>query len=114
MAVDPLKVRPIGAWVLIKVDPPPKKQGSLYLPMGNLPERLGQATGTILRIGPGEWTLKHNRRKPHGLKPGDRVMFRGYLQEVNQPGGFMDREHCLIHVRDINLVVEDDSVEETP
>lgn len=108
MIVDATKVYPVGAWVLVKVDPPPTMKGSLYIPAGNLEERLGQATGTVLRVGKGEWSKKGGKRVDTGIKPNDRVMFRGYLSDINRPGGILDREHCLIHARDIVLIVDED------
>lgn len=107
MVTDPAKVRPIGPWVLLKVDQPPEKSaGGIFLPKGNLPERLGHATATVLRVGSGQW--KKGKRIPCGLDPGDRVMLRGYLKDLINPGGLLDRDHCLIHCQDIVLCVEDE------
>jgi len=100
------QVKPKGPWVLIKVDPPDEKRGSLYLPQGNLEERLGNATGTVLAVGDGipvadKVFRKTGRRyDPIDLKAGAKVMFRGFLQEANRPG-MLDRERCLIHANDI-------------
>ena len=106
--MDATRVRPIGAWVLLKVDPPKTKSASglLYLPEGNLEERLGQATATIMKVGSGKLDKK-GRRVPMQVRPLDRVLFRGYLQEINRPGGFLDREYCLVHCDDLGFVIEE-------
>ena len=102
--VDPLKVKPIGPWFLIKVKPAPTKSesGRLYLPAGNLPERLGHAVGEVIRAGTGMLTKK-GRRVPYDVGLGETVLFRGHLQEANQPGGYLNREYCLIHGDDLVL-----------
>ena len=100
-------VRPMGPWILIKADPPPTMRGSLYLPQGNMDERLGNATGVVLAVGQGKRsTAKQYKRtglkyQPIDLEPGMAVMFRGFLQESNRPGGQLDTEHSLIHMDDI-------------
>ncbi len=116
--MDVSKLRPHGPWILVKMDPPPEKSlGGLYLPQGNLDERLGNATGVVLSLGQGsllsEKARKRTGRKydPIDLDPGMRIAFRGYIQEANQVGGLLDREHSLIHVDDvIGEVLEGDRV----
>lgn len=104
--MDVSRIKAQGPWVLIKVDAPPEKStGGIYLPAGNLEERLGHITGTVLSVGPGH-RGKGGSRIPTGIAVGDRVLFRGYLQEANRPGGVIDREHCLINIDDIVGVVE--------
>lgn len=112
--MDVSKLRPKGPWVVVKVDPPPEMEGSLYLPQGNLAERMGNATGTVLKVGEGFYTTDKVRNKtgrkyePIDLKEGDRIMFRGFLQEANQVGGVLDREHCLLNAADIIGVIEEE------
>lgn len=95
-----------GPWVLVKVDKPSEKSGTLYLPQGNLEERVGHATATVLRVGDGypnsEKGIRLTGKKytPSEVKEGDRILFRGFLQEANRPKQF-DREHCLLHLDDI-------------
>lgn len=113
MNVD--KIRPKGPWVLIKIQPLAKKRGEIYLPQGNLAERVGHATGIVLRVGDGhlnnDKVIKRTGKKysPSELKKGDRILFRGYLQEANKVQIF-DREHCLLHLDDIIGVVEKKAV----
>jgi len=104
--IDVNKIRPKGPWVLVKVDPPPEKSGEIFLPQGNLAERVGHATATVLRVGDGypmskKGIVKTGKKySPSELQEGERVLFRGYLQEANRPQQF-DREHCLLHLDDI-------------
>jgi co-chaperonin GroES (HSP10) len=105
--MDISKIRPKGPWILVKVDPPVEKMGSLYVPQGNAEERFGKTTGTIIAVGDGKRTSdkvysKTGRKYDSiDLQPGAKIMFRGFLQEANRPGGLLDREHCLLHVDDV-------------
>lgn len=104
--IDPRTIKAYGPWVLMKVIPPPEmSKGGLYLPAGNLEERLGHMVGTALSVGEGE-RGKKGERIPIGVEVGDKVVFRGYLKGANKPGGQLDRDHCLIHRDDIVGTVE--------
>lgn len=95
--MDAAKIRARGPWVLVKLDSvATMSPGGLYLPEGNLQERLGHHTGVILSAG----------KETEPLRAGDRVMFRGYLKEANRPCGELDRDYSLIHIRDIIGTVE--------
>ena len=108
--MDALKVRPTGQWVLVKVDLPEKiSQGGIYLPDGNLMERLGHSSGTVVRTGPGrlnEGKKAERERTPVDLEPGERVVFRGHMQHANRLSP-LDREYSLIHETDIRFVLEE-------
>lgn len=93
----------------LKVDPPVRKtKGGLYLPAGNLQERLGQQTATVLAVGSGKLDKKGKKRIPPGVKKGDRIYMRGFLSEIHKTGGMLDKEHCLIHIDDVLGIVEDE------
>lgn len=103
--MDVSKIKAIGGWTLLKVDSPSEKsKGGLFLPQGNLEERLGHVTAEVLSVGRGP-TDKKNRLVPPGFSVGDTIMFRGYMQELQRPGGFLDREHCFIRIEDIELIL---------
>jgi co-chaperonin GroES (HSP10) len=105
--IDASSIQAYGQWVLLKVIPPPTmSKGGLYLPAGNLEERLGHQTGFVMSFGVGRQTKKGDCI-PIGVKRGDKVVFRGYLKGANRPGGQLDKEHCLIHMDDIVGTVED-------
>ena len=109
--MDISKLKPYGPWCLIKVDPPKKQsEAGLYLPEGNQLERMGYASGVVLSRGPGFFMTKKKRGllkyTPIGVEVGEKIVFRGHLQELNRPGGYLDREHCLIHGQDIIGVLD--------
>lgn len=101
--MDITKLKPKGPWVLVKVNAPEEKtKEGIYLPQGNLEERLGNATGVVIRVGDGYLNTKGKKKyKSLDLETGDTIMFRGFLQEANRPAGIIDREHSLIHADDI-------------
>ena len=113
--MDISKVRPFGPWVLVKMDLPDKvTKGGIYVPDGNLLERLGHAVGEVLAVGQGYVTDgKKAKAKFHpvGVEKGDRVVFRGHLGSANKPFGLLDREHCLIHGRDLIGILEEGELE---
>ena len=86
-----MTIRAYGPWVLVRADPPvTRTESGLYLPDGNLPERLGHSTGTVESSG----------KLADEVHAGDRVVFRGYLKNANRPHQ-LDRELSLIHINDI-------------
>lgn len=104
--MDVKKVRAVGHWVIVKVDPPERiSEGGIYLPEGNLQERKSMATGTVLSAGRGKIDGKVFLEMP--VKTGDRIVFRGFLQEAKRIGEPTDREHCVLHMDDILGVLED-------
>lgn len=104
-----MTIVPYGPWVYIKVDPPIRRTaGGLYLPAGNLDERLGQRVATVVAVGAGKGRGKD--KKASGVKPGDRIYLRGFLSELHKPGGmFENNDHCLIHQDDVLGLVEDEN-----
>lgn len=99
------KVKPRGPWVLIRrLDDPEKSDGGVYLPQGNTMQRLGHCRGAVIAAGRGEHRKKHFVEMP--VSPGDVVVFRGFISEVNRPIE-LDHSLCLVHMKDIDLI--DDS-----
>lgn len=106
--VDVTKVRANGPWVLIEVEEPKRKtESGLYLPEGNLYERIGYSVGKVLSAGKGYKETLPGRTKEGFIttevRPGDRVIFRGHMKEANKVG----EKSCFLHVRDILGVLED-------
>lgn len=106
--IDITKVKARGPWVLVKPEAPKNiTKGGIYLPDGNLFERLGHIVGTVISVGKGYWEKPVGKTKEvfiHSeVKPGDRVVFRGHLQDANRVG----RDHCLMHIRDLIGTLED-------
>jgi len=103
------KIHARGPWVLIKPEVPPRmSQGGLYLPEGNLLERLGHAAGMVVSVSDGYYETPKGKKKTvfvkMDLKPGDRVLFRGHLQDAHKV-----EDCCFIHIRDIIVVLDKDA-----
>jgi co-chaperonin GroES (HSP10) len=104
--------KPMGPWVLIKVDPfTEKTKGGIYLPEGNMEERMGHRTGKVLAVGQGRFNKGRKAEKakyePLDVEVGDRVIFRGFLHDVNKNHqGLEDPNHSLIHADDLIGVLE--------
>ena len=114
--MDVSTIKPYGPWVLIRVDDTVKVLDSgIYLPDGNLLERLGHSIGTVLATGPGyinRGKKTSEKYTPVGVKEGDRVIFRGFLHVLNRPGnGITDRDCSLIHGRDLIAILKEGRLE---
>jgi co-chaperonin GroES (HSP10) len=106
--VDVTKVKAHGPWVLVEVEDYNRKtEGGLYLPEGNLYERIGYAVGKVLSAGKGyRETLPGKTKEPFivtELNPGDRVLFRGHMKDANK----LSDRHCFMHIRDLLGVMEE-------
>lgn len=100
------KVKAHGPWVLIKPEEPKNtSKGGLYLPDGNLLERLGHLVGVVVSASSGYWEKRKTKEVfvHMEVKPGDRVVFRGHLQEAHRLG----RDHCFMHVGDLVGVLDE-------
>jgi co-chaperonin GroES (HSP10) len=114
VTMDITKVKPHGCFVLIKVDPPEEKTKSgLFRPQGNLEDRVGRATGTVVAVGPGiinkgKAAVKYGKYRPLDVKVGDKVMFRGFLQVLSRPNELTpDDNYCMLSAIDIDGVIEE-------
>jgi len=106
--IDTTKIRARGPWVLVKPEEVKHiTKGGLYVPEGNLLERLGHIVGEVVSVGEGYWEKIEGKTKKvfvrPEIKPGDRVVFRGHLQDANR----VDRNHCFMHIRDLIGTLED-------
>jgi co-chaperonin GroES (HSP10) len=101
-------IKASGPWVLIDPEPPPtQSKGGIYLPDGNVMERLGHVVGRVISAGKGYWEKdKKGKEKFQAMevKPGDRVVFRGHLKDANRTG---EGKLCFMHMRDLILVLEE-------
>lgn len=113
--VDPSRIKAFGPWVLVKMDSHPEKYGELiYLPQGNLEERVGLRTGVAVSVGQGHFNVPVKGRipkkkfSPLGIKVGDHVQFRGMLHDVSKYHQGIDGiEHSMVHGDDILGVIEE-------
>ncbi len=98
-------IRPLGEWVVIQPDEPPKEGRSptgLILPAPGTDKR---RRGTVLAVGPGRWLELGKRAEPE-VKVGDRVLYMHH----NLLQGALDvddkRGQCLIPGTEIIAVLE--------
>jgi co-chaperonin GroES (HSP10) len=98
--MDAGKFKPYGPWVLIEPESPERQyKGLIYLPEGNLEEKLGYASGYVIAVGNGFFNRKKNAKTkfiPMDIEVGQRVVYRGHLKDANIVG-----RSCLIHAQDI-------------
>lgn len=107
------QVRPLNDLVIVKVDPPEKKVGSLLLPN---PEHAPMRKGTVLRVGPGRRKLKRRGKKdtvytPTQVKPGDRIVFFAAAtgtKQGKQLAYSLPDDEDMIREEDILFVFEGD------
>jgi hypothetical protein len=89
------------------VRPEPKKKNlnGVYLPDGNVLERLGHCVARVLSAGEGYYVEREGREvfEPSMVKPGDRVVLRGHLSKANEVG----KDCCFIHHRDLMGVLDE-------
>jgi len=104
--MDESTIKANGPWILVRPEPPKKKHGVLYIPDGNLMERLGHIVGHVVSAGKGYWEkVKLKEVFVHcEVKPGDRVVFRGHLKEANRVG---HEGLCFLHIKDLIGTIEE-------
>jgi len=105
---DISRVKANGPWVLVKPEEPKKvTKSGLYLPDGNLLERLGHLVGVVVSASSGYWEKPKGKTKEvfihMEIKPGDRVVFRGHLQDAHRLG----QDHCFVHIKDLVGVLDE-------
>jgi len=97
-----MNFKPYGPWVLVLPDPPEHQyKGVLFMPEGNIEERLGHASGVVIAVGQGFFNNKKRAKTkfiPLDISVGQRVIYRGHLKDANPIVG---SSSCLIHAQDI-------------
>lgn len=109
--MDIERIQAHGPWVLVIPEPPKKRLASgLYVPDGNLVERLGHVVARVISVGKGYWTTVEGRSKEvfvvSDISPGERAVFRGHLKNANTVG----RDgYCFMHIQDLIGALSDDA-----
>jgi co-chaperonin GroES (HSP10) len=107
-----MKIRPLHDWVLIEVEPPAKKKGSIILPD---PDTTPVRFGKVLRYGPGRRLKKSDRLIPAQVKKGERVAFFMATTQTRQGRSLshslpdnqaLIKESDVLGVLDGNVMVE--------
>lgn len=95
-----MTTRPTSDHVYIRPDRAPDREGHIIIPEYRRAERAREegATGTVVRVGPGDVTHK-GARIPMELRPGDRVLFERYAGMEREIDGekllVMEENHVL-------------------
>jgi co-chaperonin GroES (HSP10) len=110
--MDAERIQAQGPWVLVKPEPvAAKSKGGLYLPEGNLLERLGHVVARVVSAGKGYYERSEKTGKERFIaqevQVGDRVVFRGHLKDANKV--LMNETHCFMHARDLIGILEKDA-----
>jgi len=98
-----MKIRPVGGWILLKLEPEPKPKGRIVMLNKPAPVR----TGTIEAVGPGCWGItkkSEGKRIPMGVKIGDRIAFFKMVADTKQGQVlryYLGEDHVLIREPDI-------------
>ena len=103
-------IKPLPNWVAIKAAPRPTTIGCILLPdQYLLAERKTEEAAVVVAV-PDKCYTKKNTRIPCPVNPGDRILFRGFLKDLNKviDGG---EEYSLLHYQDILAVIESDEVQ---
>lgn len=104
-------VKPLPNFILIKPDAAVERVGKLIIMADNGLSRVSENAGVVVAIPdhvnplPEKFEghlITHSAKLPVPVSVGDRVVFRGFLSEMNPLGDGT----CLIHYGDILAVVE--------
>lgn len=104
--IDCERIKALGGWILVKPELPKRKtEVGLYLPEGNLLERLGHVVARVVSAGKGYYEMRGQREVfvPCEVSTGDRVVFRGHLKNANKWGN----GYCFLHAKDLIGVLEE-------
>jgi co-chaperonin GroES (HSP10) len=115
--LKPEDVKPLGPWVLVKIDERPEETaGGIVLPgTKTMVENVQEKTGRVMALGPGMPNTKNSSRHiPKGLEVGCKVLYRGFLDAAQHAKNIFGMEfedggeYCLMHMKDLLCVVGED------
>jgi co-chaperonin GroES (HSP10) len=102
-------IKPMPNWIAIKAAPRPTSIGSILLPdQYLLAERKSEQTAIVMAV-PDRCYTKKNKPIPCPVKPGDRILFRGFLKDLNKVSDG-EEEYALLHHQDLLAIVEDPDI----
>ncbi len=98
-----MKVRPARNFVMVKEDRKIRKFKSILLPEYESGlEKVGESSGIIEAVSGDYWI--DQRKVDCPVKPGDRILFKGFLSNHNLIG----EDTFLLHHTDIMAIIPDD------
>jgi co-chaperonin GroES (HSP10) len=109
MTWDTDKAKPIGDWLLCEALPPKFCTGKLVMPISEDKDVVTEGVAKVLSIGDGIHT-DSGAVIPHGVRPGDLVLFRGFLRYAQSVGDMFGAVRAskifFVKVQDVLAIVE--------
>ena len=102
-------IKPLPNWIAIKPVSRPTTIGSILLPdQYLLAERKTEEAAVVVAV-PSKCYTKKNKVVPCPVTVGDRILFRGFLKDLNK---VQDGEETLslVHYTDVLAVIEDPEI----
>lgn len=102
--------KPLGNWIVCAPLKPKQKQGSLVIPKDLEDKTVSEGVAEVVRVGPGIWLGDLEEYLDHGLRPGDKIIYRGFLRFAYQVGdlfgGANIRDYFLLDAKDALAKIE--------
>jgi len=110
MSSRPENLTPLGSWLLCKgLKPKERTKSGLWVPTDWDKNVRSEGVAEVVRVGPGK-VLDDGTIVPHGIQPGDRIIYRGFLRYAWQFGDLLESEKSsdffMIDAFDVLAIVE--------
>jgi len=104
------KVKPLGNWVFLRMEPRRERIGLIHLPGEKTGvEKVGYNVACVLKAGPGVEEDKKgvisNFQPQRELQPGVRVIVRDFHSDYHPIDVEEDGKHFLIHFNDVEAIL---------
>lgn len=110
MPRDVARARALHDWLLVRpLKPKSVTKGGLHLPFDPEAKTVSEGAGEIISVGPGK-VLPDGTVRDHGLRAGDRILYRGFLTFAHQLGNIFGCEKntdvFVLAAEDVMAVLE--------
>lgn len=86
MPHDIAKARTVHNWILVRpLKPRNHTKGGIILPFDPEAKTVSEGVGEVITVGPGK-ERKNGTFRDHSLRPGDKIIYRGFLTYAHQLG----------------------------
>jgi co-chaperonin GroES (HSP10) len=83
----------LGNWILCRaVRPSNAAGGGLIMPKDFDKEVVTEGVAEVISVGQGKWLPESGTFLDHGLRPGDKILYRGFLRYAHQLGEIFGEE----------------------
>ena len=84
---DLTKVRPLHNWIFCRpVSPKTETESGLIMPKDFDKDVVTEGVAEVIHVGPGKVHEETGLVVDHGIRPGDKVLYRGFLRYAQQLG----------------------------